>query len=84
MEIFDVIDAEKLHGSASVGKQQVGRSLDTRFAARHEPVQVGASGQAGSSAMGDGSDDVRTRHDAAVDVDLGPVADCGRNAGQLL
>ena len=65
-------------------RRMLAGALDAALAARHEPVEVGPADQDGAGAQRDRRDDVRAAQDAAVDVDLGAVADRRDDRRQLL
>src|SRR5512132_1965384 len=64
--------------------QDVGRPPHPTLAAGHQPVEVSASYQASPCPQRHSGDDVAARHDASIDVDLGPVAYRLHHGGQRL
>src|SRR4051812_5961973 len=74
-QLPDPGDAQQGHGGGHLRAEDVGRPSHPALACGHEAVEVRTADQPGASPEGDGGDEVAAGRDAAVDVDLRPVAD---------
>ena len=84
VQVRDPPDAEQLHRPDRLLAEQLAGARDPALATGHQPVQVGASDEHGPGADRDRGDHVGAAEDPAVDVDLGAIADGGRDRRQLL
>src|SRR5665213_76938 len=82
LELGDRRYAKELHGPAHLTSEDLGRPVDSSFAAGHQAVEVGASNQGRAGAEGSRRDDIPARHHSRVDPDFSPVADCIKDVGQ--
>ena len=73
--------AQQLQGAGDLCRRMSAARCTPALAAGHQPVEVGAPDQRRAGAERHGGDDVAAGEDAAVDVDLGAVADGSTTAG---
>src|SRR6185312_6213991 len=83
-ELFERGDAEQTHRARELGAEDLDGAVDTLASAGHEAVEVGATDEREPSAEGNRGHDVRPRHDAGVEQDLGVLADLAHDLWQQM